>query len=131
MTSSHFHAVIWMDHHNAKVFHFNAHEEDHAQVHSHNTGLHLHHKANTIGSGHEVMDPAFMNEIVLAVSKAGEILLIGPGSAKTEFNTYLGTYSPSLKAKILGIHTVDHPTDPEIVAYARKFFAPVDAMLPR
>ena len=131
MTSSHFHAVIWMDHHQAKVFHFNAHEENHEQVHAHHTSLHLHHRANTIGPGHEVIDPAFMNEIVLAVSEAGEILLIGPGNAKTEFNTYLSGYSPSLKAKILGIQTVDHPTDPEIVAYARKFFAPVDAMLPR
>ncbi|MBG1232795.1 translational machinery protein [Aestuariivirga litoralis] len=129
MSSSHFHAVIWLDHRQAKVFHFNAREEDSQSVHAQDTAMHLHHKANTIGSGHEVMEPAFMNEIALAVSESGEVLVIGPGNAKTEFMTYLEKYSPKLKAKILGVETVDHPSDGEIVAYARKFFKPVDAMI--
>ena len=128
MSTSHFHAAIWMDHRHAKVFHFNATEADHRELHPQNTSVHLHHKANTVGSGHEVMEPAFMNEIVLSVSEAGEILIIGPGNAKTEFMTYLEKYSPVLKAKIVGVETVDHPSDGEIVAYARKFFKPADAM---
>lgn len=77
------------------------------------------------------MDPAFMNEVAHAVSQAGEILLIGPGNAKSEFTTYLDSHNPGLRAKILGVEAVDHPSDGEIVAYARKFFKPVDAMLPR
>ena len=131
MTSSHFHAVIWIDHHQARVFHFNASEEDHHKVHPHNPSVHIHHKANTIGAGHEAMEPAFMNDVAHAVSKAGEILLIGPGSAKSEFASYLDSHNPGLRAKILGVEAVDHPSDGEIVAYARKFFKPVDAMLPR
>jgi len=131
MTNSHFHAVIWMDHRQARVFHFSLTEDDQQNLQSHNPSAHIHHKANEIGSGHQRMEPDFMNEIVQAVSAAGEILVIGPGSAKTEFMTYIERYSPKLKSKILGVETVDHPSDREVVAYARKFFKPVDAMLPR
>ncbi len=131
MTSSHFHAVIWIDHHQARVFHFNINEEDQEKFHPHNASVHLHHKANTTGSGHETMEPAFMKETISAVSAAGEILVIGPGNAKTEFITYIEKHDPKLRAKILGIETVDHPSDGQIVAYARKFFKPVDEMLPR
>ena len=131
MTSSHFHAVIWLDHHQARVFHFSATEDDQQKFHPHNPSVHIHHKANEIGSGNQRLEPAFMNEIVHAVSETGEVLLIGPGGAKTEFMTYLERYSPKLKSKILGVEAVDHPSDGEIVAYARKFFKPVDAMLPR
>jgi len=77
------------------------------------------------------MEPEFMKEVASAISVAGEILVIGPGNAKTEFMTYVEKHDPKLKAKILGVETVDHPSDGEIVAYARKFFKPVDEMLPR
>jgi hypothetical protein len=131
MTSSHFHAVIWMDHHRAQVFHFNSTEEDHEKVHTHNSSAHLHHQATSAGGSHEKMDPSFINEILGAVLAAGEILVVGPGNAKTEFITYVEKHHPKVRAKILGVETVDHPSDREIVAYARKFFKPVDAMLPR
>ena len=131
MASSRFHAAVWLDHHQARVFHFNVNDSDSQKVHPHNASVHIHHKANTIGSGHALMEPEFMKEVASAISVAGEILVIGPGNAKTEFMTYVEKHDPKLKAKILGVETVDHPSDGEIVAYARKFFKPVDEMLPR
>jgi stalled ribosome rescue protein Dom34 len=131
MTSSHFHAVIWIDHRQARVFHFNLLEQDQEKFHPHNASVHVHHKASTVGSGHETMEPAFMKEVIAAVSAAGEILVIGPGTAKGEFMSYIEKHDPKFKAKVLGVETVDHPTDGQIVAYARKFFKPLDEMLPR
>ncbi len=131
MSSSHFHAVIWIDHHQAKIFHFNLADEDQQKFHPSNPSVHVHHKSNTIGSGHEALDPSFINETASSVSAAGEVLVIGPGIAKTEFMNYIEKHNPKLKSKILGVETVDHPSDREIVAFARKFFKPVDEMLPR
>jgi hypothetical protein len=44
--SSHYHAVVWIDHREAKVFHCNATESERATVRSHHPDQHIHHKAN-------------------------------------------------------------------------------------
>ena len=49
--ASHYHAIVWIDHREAKVFHFNATEVDHMILHPHNPTRHIHHKANAIGGG--------------------------------------------------------------------------------
>ena len=131
MPSSHYHAVIWLDHHQARVFHFNVSEADGQKIHPQNASVHIHHKANTIGSGHALMEPAFLKEIALAISVAGEVLVIGPGNAKTEFIIYVEKHDPKLRAKILGVETVDHPSDGQIVAHARHFFKSADSLRPQ
>ena len=50
---------------------------------------HLHHKANTIGSGHAAPDLKFLAQVKMdAVRDAGQILIIGPSTAKTELAKY-------------------------------------------
>ena len=39
--------------------------------------------------------------------------------------------APTLSAKIVGVETVDHPTDGELVAHARRFFKADSQMPPR
>ncbi len=131
MTIPHFHAVIWVNHHEAKIFHFNATGADHEILHPENPTLHIHHKANTIGSGHETLDPSFLHEIAAAVGSAGEVLIVGPGNAKTVLVKHISQHDKILKEKILGVETVDHPSDGQIVAYARKFFKSADSMRPQ
>jgi len=131
MTSSHVHAVIWIDHHQARVFHFDMGEANAEKFHPHNASVHLHHKSGANGTGHEEMEPAFIRETMSAVSGAGEILVIGPGSAKTEFVSLIEKHDPKLRARIFGVETVDHPGDEQIVAYARRFFKPVDGLSAR
>jgi stalled ribosome rescue protein Dom34 len=131
MIHQHFHAVIWIDHHEARVFHFNAIDVEHHTLHPNNPAMHIHHKANTIGSGHETLDQSFLHETSAAVATAGAVLIVGPGSAKTELAKHITQHDPKLKEKILGVETVDHPTDGQIVAYARKFFKSADRMQPQ
>jgi len=50
--SSHYHAIVWIDHHEARVFHFNASEVDRLVLHPQHPTRHIHYKANSIGSGH-------------------------------------------------------------------------------
>ena len=40
---AHFHAVIWIDHREARVFHFNPAEADKLVVHPHDAARHIHH----------------------------------------------------------------------------------------
>jgi len=120
--SSHFHAVVWIDHQVAKVFHVGLSGSDQIDLHPHLQTRQIHHKANSVGSGHVHEDGELMKNVADAVEDAGEILIIGPAAAKTELATYLREQRPKIGARIVGVEASDHPTDPQIVAYARKHF---------
>jgi hypothetical protein len=55
--SSHYHAIVWIDHHEARIFHFNVSEVDRLVLHPHKPTRHIHHKANSIGNGHASSSP--------------------------------------------------------------------------
>jgi stalled ribosome rescue protein Dom34 len=120
--SGHFHAVVWIDHHEARIFHFSASEADVVVVHPQHATRHIHHKANSIGSGHAAEDHDFLQSVADAVTDAGAILVTGPANAKTELINHIERHAPALKARIRGVEALDHPTDGEILALARKFF---------
>jgi stalled ribosome rescue protein Dom34 len=117
----HFHAIVWIDHQEAKVFHIGLSGSDQVDLHPHLQTRHIHHKANSIGSGHVHEDKELMQGVADAVSDAGEILIIGPAAAKTELAKYLREQT-ALGERIVGIEATDHPTDREIVAYGKKHF---------
>jgi hypothetical protein len=45
---------------------------------------------------------------------------------KLLFLRYLHKSDPALEARIVGLETVDHPTDRQIVAYVRQYFHPAN-----
>jgi len=110
------------DHSQAKVFHIGLSGQDEVIVHPHMPTKHLHHKANSIGSGHAAPDKEFLAQVMNAVSDAGEILIIGPASAKTEFAKYLREQPSKIGDRIVAVEAADHPSDGEIVAYAKQHF---------
>ena len=65
--SEHFHALVWMDHQQAKVFRFNATQAEEVKLHTHLSGHHLQHKANTTGSGHKSVDKDYYAQIIAAM----------------------------------------------------------------
>jgi stalled ribosome rescue protein Dom34 len=119
---SHFHAIVWIDHSQAKVFHIGLSGEDEAVLHPHMPTRHLHHKANSIGSGHVGFDKEFLAQVMNAVSDAGEILIIGPAGAKTELAKFIREKHPDIGNRIVAVQAADHPSDREIAAYAKQFF---------
>ena len=127
--SNHYHALIWIDHREAKVFHFNATEVDHSTVRSTHPDQHIHH--NSSDSGHAPVDNEFLRRVADGVAKSGAILITGPASAKTELVAYIKSANPGLAEKISGVETLDHPTDGALVALARKFFKADDRMHPQ
>ena len=129
--SSHYHALVWIDHREAKVFHFNTTESELTTVRSTHPNQHIHHKANSGDSGHAPVDNEFLQHVALAIEDAGAVLITGPANAKTELAGYIKRTHPKLAERISGVEALDHPHDGELLALARKFFKADDRMHPQ
>ena len=128
---THFHAVVWLDNREAKMFAFTPEEVEKLVLHPHHQTNHIHHKSGSIGSGHAKDDEGYFHAIAEALSQAGEILIVGPGQAKTNLFKHLHAHDRGVAAKVAGIETVDHPSDGQLVAYARKYFDKFDRTSPQ
>jgi len=49
-------------------------------------------------------------------------LVLGPSTAKLHFRDYVLEHASTLHFTIVGVETVDHPTDKQLVAYVREYF---------
>src|SRR5581483_7790033 len=123
-----YHAVVWIDHQQARIFRFESGDLDAAVVRSSHPHQHIHHKANSGDSGLAPLDKAFLQQVAESLSDAGAILITGPASAKQELTAYLKDQEPGTAARVAGVEPLDHPTDGEVVAFARKFFKAADRM---
>jgi len=130
MSEHHYHAAIWIDHREARVFHFNPTDVETLVLRPDDPTRHIHHKANSIGSGHAATSPDYLREVAESVADAGAILITGPANAKTELVEYIHLHDPRLEKAIAGVEAVDHPSDAQLVAYARKYLAATDRMQP-
>lgn len=125
------HAVVWIDHQEAHVIQFNADEHENATVSTRSKHGHLHQKAGVVGSGHHVADQTYLHEVVEAVASANEILIVGPSSAKLELMKHIVKHDANIASKVVGIETVDHPSDAQLLAYAKKSFTRIDHLKPQ
>jgi stalled ribosome rescue protein Dom34 len=130
MAKHHYHAVIWIDHREARVFHFSPTDVERLVLHPDHPTRHIHHKANSIGSGHASADHDYLHAVAESVADAGEVLITGPANAKTELVEHIRVHDPQLTKLIVGVETVDHPSDPQLVAHAKKYFMAADRMRP-
>ena len=126
--NKHAHTLVWLDHRVAKVLRFNADLNTTSQVHSTHPHENLHHKANSIDSGHAPVDKIFLEAVVHAFPASGPILIAGPGSAKKELHTHLLHRHREIAARVSDVQPLDHPTDGELLAFGRKFFDAGDWM---
>lgn len=115
-----FHAVVWIDHHEAKVFRFEteASQAIHHVIRAEHSPAHLHHKANSIGSGHAPINHVYLDKVAAAINDAKAILIVGPASAKHEFYKHLEQHHQGLLKLIVGVEPMDHPQDGPLLAHA-------------
>ncbi len=124
---SHFHAVVWLDHVEAHVQHFAREDVEKKLIHG-KAHRHLHQKRGAVTDGRSAEDTAYYGRVAEALKGAEEILVVGPANAKTEFVKYLDAHAQDLRKKVVAVETVDHPTDGQVLAYARKHFRAIDRM---
>ena len=118
----HNHAVVWIDHRLAKVFYLGMEAVDERTIHADLATDHLHHKANTIGSGKAIDDPGFFPRIGEALQNSEAVLIVGPGNEKTLLLKHLKESLRSPKTRELHTEACGHPTDREIIALGRRYF---------
>lgn len=125
------HVAVWIDHDGAKIYAI-AREGTAAEWHvrPHDKPQHLHHKAGLGDSGKAKPDQHYFHAVADAVKDAGEILIVGPGTAKTELMSHLERHDPLVAKKVVGVEPMDHPTDGQLVAMARKIFTAADRIRP-
>lgn len=116
-----FHAVVWIDHQKAQVLQFDA---EHVQAqkiktHTHHTAYH----GSTVRTEHE-----FFGEVCAALDGIAEVLVTGPRKGIDDFRHYADKHRPETARHIVGYEVVDHPSEAQLVAFARKYFLKYDRM---
>ena len=127
---SHYQALVWIDHSEAHVMHISPDDVENSIVQPSEPHHKLHSRVGTLGSGRAPEDQDYYHSVVEAQKGAQEVLVVGPAQAKLQLIKHIHAHAPALMSKIVGVETVDHPTDGQLVVYARKYFLAKDRMLP-
>jgi stalled ribosome rescue protein Dom34 len=124
MTSNR-HVAVWLDHDEARIFHVDPDAVDEKTLRAPTHHVHRHPKAS-----HNHPDDAhhFFEAVARELEGAERILVVGPSTAKLQFIRYAYQHDRTLEPRIIGVETVDHPTDRQLVAYSRRYFAADDRM---
>ncbi len=122
------HVAVWIDHKEAHVFHIHADTIDSETLRAPQHLHHRHPKGSEGGKEHPDDAKRFFHEVVRSLEGSEAVLLLGPSTAKLELLRYIEKHDHSLGPKIVGIETVDHPTDGQLVAYAKAYFKRTDRM---
>lgn len=124
---SHYHAVVWLDHSEAHVLHFTPEEVEGEHIQSKQAHRRLHAK-HTLHEKHHP-DSGYYQEIAAALRGAREILICGPGGAKLELIRHIHKHAHDLDPNVVGVETVDHPSDNQLLKYAHAYFRAADRMI--
>ena len=85
------HVVVWIDHHEAKLFHVDSAGLDRAELHVDPATLHHPGKTGAHAESHRqaAEDHPFFDSISTHLGGLVEVLVVGPSNAKTELVAYL------------------------------------------
>jgi hypothetical protein len=122
------HAIVWIDHKTAHIIKFNRSTQSGEIVRNPDADKHIHHKAGEMGSGHVYEDDGYLREVSQHLHDAGTILITGPSQVKWQLKAFLGLRQPAMAHCIAGVESLNHPTDGELLAFARKTFKSKDRM---
>lgn len=124
------HAVVWLDHAHAIVIGFGRDSSETQQIKHSGGESHLHHHRGAIGSGHAAEDPRYYDSIATALAGVAEILVVGPANAKLELVKHVHKRHHELVDCIVGVETMDHPSEGQLLKFAREYFAAADRLRP-
>ena len=116
-----FHAVAFVDHQSAQVLQFGSEHAVERKVHAHT------HTTRKHGSGVRT-EHEFFGAVCDALEGIAEVLVTGGHTGLADFRHYAEKHRPLTAARIVGYEVVDHPSENQLVALARKHFAKYDQM---
>jgi stalled ribosome rescue protein Dom34 len=123
-----FHAgtAVWIDHHEARLFHVSNANVDESLVEAPAQHIHRHPKGATEEHHHPDDVRHFFASVAKALEGVQQLLIVGPSTAKLQFLRYLREHVPALESRVVGLETVDHPTDRQLIAHIKHHFGITD-----
>jgi stalled ribosome rescue protein Dom34 len=118
---TYFHAVLLIDHHEARLLQFDAEHVQASRVKEHRHLSHRHRSG--VRTMHE-----FFGEVCDALEGITEVLVTGSHTAIADFERYAHKHRPAIAGHLVGHEMVDQPTEPQLVALARRWFLRHDRM---
>ena len=126
---AHFHSIVWIDHHKAVVWNFTDEAQTKSVVKAHDQHEHTHIRKSPHGGHKPPEDVEFFDDVAKTLAGVTEILVIGPAQGKDEFVAFLKKKHAPIASAVVAVQSADHPSDPELLAYARKHFKVLDRMI--
>jgi hypothetical protein len=97
-----YHAVVWLDHTEAKVFRFDGAAESEVDIHTHTSLERLHHRREGWEAGGNPPDDTEFS--------------------KTALKTFIDHHRPELASRVLAAETLDHASPQLLLALGRRYF---------
>lgn len=116
-----FHAVVWLDHHQAEILQFDPGHVQASKVKSRTSHARTH--GNGVRTEHE-----FFGLVCDALQAVPEVLVTGGKTSLKDFQHFVDRHRPELAPRVFGYEVVDHPSPAQLVALARRFFLKADRM---
>jgi hypothetical protein len=117
-----YHAVAFVDHQSAEVLQFGTEHAVEKKIHEHLKFTRQHHSG--VRTEHE-----FFGQVCDALDGITEVLVVGGHVGLADFRHYVDKHRPQTAKRIVGYEVVDHPSENQLVAMARKHFAKYDAFV--
>lgn len=117
-------SVIWIDRETARIFHLSNDQMERTRVKATHMDHHTHARDQL---DHKREENSLFKDAAANLADSDRILVIGPSVTKHHFQNYLMEQRPQLAKRVAGIETVDHPTDAQIAALAKRFFEKASA----
>jgi hypothetical protein len=116
------HAVVWIDHKQARVFHLDEETAHETTVLSPEHRIHRHPKGRGEAREHPDDGHRFLAGVARTLDGVDAVLIVGPSSAKLELAKHLRAHGSAPESRTIDVETADHPTDGELVARGRRHF---------
>lgn len=116
-----FHAVLWIDHHQAQIVQFDSEQikVDKLRAHTHNTKQ----RGSGVRTEHE-----FFSEVCDALAGIKEVLVVGPKTGLKDFQHYAEKHRPDIVPQLVDYEAMDHVSENQLVGKARQYFSKYDRM---
>lgn len=114
--------AVFIDHHEARIFHVDPGSFDASKLEAPQHHVHRHPKGAAEPHQHGADLRRFFDGVAAALAASESVLVVGPSTAKNELVNHLREHQHAVFSKIVAVETVDHPTDAQLVAHAKRHF---------
>ncbi|MGD0504613.1 MAG: hypothetical protein ABSD02_17880 [Steroidobacteraceae bacterium] len=117
------HALVWIDHQEAKVYRFAGDDESEMNVNSRTSLQRLHHRREGWEAGGNPPENSdFFRRVAGTLGQTAGILVTGPGNAKSAFKVYMDHLRPYHASQVFTVETIDQPSDEALLSLGREHF---------